>query len=68
MNTSDTKAGPGAGVRFGDRDALHEMLIASLTLALQIGDADTGDCVMDAIRTLHRDEAIDEDPGDVGFV
>ena len=41
MTTTDTK--PRTDVRLSDREALHEMLVASLALAFQIGDADTGD-------------------------
>lgn len=62
--TNNTK--PRTNAHLGDRDALHEMLVASLTLAAQIGEAETGDCVMEALRTLHRDDVFDE-PGDVGF-
>jgi hypothetical protein len=58
----------GARTQFGDREALHEMLVASFTLAMQLDEPDPADHILEALRRLHRDDGpCEEGEGNVGF-
>lgn len=50
-----------------NREALHELLVAAITLSLQADETDVAEHVMDALRVLHREEGVQEGAANAGF-
>ncbi len=42
--------------RLSERETLSEMLVASVIMAIQIAERETAEHVLEALRTLHRDD------------
>lgn len=66
---SEQEAAKRPSAMLNNKEALHEILVAALTLSMQTGAVEAAEHILDALRALHDDDNNDVSGGvlDAGF-